>query len=264
MLKELKSIINADEFMTELLAVGVAIELFFGVLGPAYALSALPDPVPVEATEIVAEETVDISPVKAKEKLVNTAGSPRVLSDEEVVGLDIGNDIIPLEDCDLVRFDLPSKYYPSMNFSTMQPYMSYKTITNKSSEAYKVCNSEKAYTDANGYRRSKVSVNEFSINGEDDYVIALGTYYKPRGTCGDRWLIVTSNGMYTAITGDEKADKDTDRHHMVHPHGNGKYSLVEFIVDSKQLEPISKKMGPVYYSEVGNIGGEILYVYSIQ
>lgn len=261
MLKELKAIVNEKDFFTGMIAVGTAIELFFGIIGPALALSSLPAPVPVEAK--IEEVEIQVIPVEEKSNQVSTAGSPRVLSDEEVIGLDIGEDLIALETCDLVRYDLPSIYYPTMNFSTMQPYMSYKAITNKSSNAYKVCNSENAYTDENGFRRSKVSVNEFSVNGEDDYVIALGTYYKPKGTCGDRWLIVTSNGMYTAITGDEKADRDTDSHHMVHPHGNGKYSLVEFIVDSKSLEPASKKMGSVYYSEVGNIGGDILYIYKI-
>ena len=214
--------------------------------------------------EISSEHTVVIKGATATSQRSFIAGSPRVLEEEEVVGLDVGADIIPLETADLVKYDLPSKYYSSMDFSTMQPYMGYTTITNKNSPSYKVSHAAECYTDENGYRRYKVDVNEFSLHGIDDYVIALGTYYKEKGKCGDRWLIVTSKGMYTARTGDEKADRDTDSRHMVHPHGNGKYSLIEFIVDSKTLEPAAKRMGSVYYSELDDIGGEILYMYHIE
>ena len=47
-----------------------------------------------------------------------------------------------------------------------------------------------AWTDEYGLRRYKVSEDQFTINGKDDYVIALGTYYKEKGTAGSRYIIV--------------------------------------------------------------------------
>lgn len=248
----------------EILGALGAAAVMFGILMPLAAGRIAVDTQEVLAEVEIHSERTEMVPVKETYQMMEISGSPRILEDEEVVGLDIGSDLIPLETADLVKYDLPNVFYSSMDYSSMQPYMSYKCITSKSSPAYKVCYADDAYTDENGYRRYKTNVNQFRIDGQDDYVIALGTFYKKKGTCGDRWLIVTSKGMYTAITGDEKADIHTDSHHMVHPHGNGKYSLIEFIVDSGKLESSSKKMGSVYYSDLDNIGGEILYMYHIE
>ena len=50
------------------------------------------------------------------------------------------------------------------------------------------------------------TADQFTIDGQDDYMIALGTFYKEKGTAGNRYLIETTTGAYTAITGSEKAD----------------------------------------------------------
>lgn len=174
-----------------------------------------------------------------------------------------GSNEIKFGNVRLQMYDLPDKYYPGIDYHTMQPYMSYKMVTNTGSDSYRICHSKDAYTDNNGYRRYKINDQMFTINGQDDYVIALGNYYKERGVCGQRYLIVTSTGSYTAIVGDEKADCDTDSHKMVHNHGNGKYSLIEWIVDPSSLERSVKRGGSVIYSSNDTITGDILYIYRI-
>lgn len=175
----------------------------------------------------------------------------------------IGNDEISMNGIILTRYSLPSVYYPNIDFQSMQPFMSYKMVTNKATEAYKMCHSELSYIDENGLLRHEVGDDQFSINGQDDYVIALGTYYKERNHCGERFLIITTTGMYTAITGDEKADKHTDSHHMVHDHCDGTYSLIEFIVDTPSLEELVLLTGTLRNSSVEAFQGDILHIYKI-
>lgn len=163
----------------------------------------------------------------------------------------------------LQMYDLPDKYYPGIDYNSMQPYMSYKMVTSKGTESYRICHNENAYTDNNGYRRYKTDDNVFTVNDQDDYVIALGNFYKEKDICGQRYLIVTTTGSYTAIVGDEKADCDTDKLGMVHDHGNGKYSLIEWIVDPSSLEQSVKRGGSIRYSSNDTITGDILYIYRI-
>ena len=190
------------------------------------------------------------------EKSINTATES--LYDQ------IGNDEISTNGIILTRYSLPSEYYPNIDFQSMQPFMSYKMVTNKATEAYKMCHSDLSYIDENGLLRHEVADDQFSINGQDDYVIALGTYYKERSHCGERFLIVTSTGMYTAITGDEKADKHTDKHHMVHDHCDGTYSLIEFIVDTPSLEELVRLTGTLRNSSIEAFQGDILHIYKIK
>lgn len=183
---------------------------------------------------------------------------------EEFLINKIGDKEIITEKAILTSYDLPDKYYPGIDYSSFQPWMSYKAITNKRSQAYAVCNSDKAYTDEYGLRRSKVTDDQFSVDGKDDYVIALGTYYKEKGVCGLRYLIVTSTGMYTAITGDEKADIHTDEMNMFSPHKGGKRAgLIEWIVDSN-LDKSMKLSGTITTGPIPELQGEILYIYSIE
>ena len=176
----------------------------------------------------------------------------------------IGRDTIEIDESVLVRYDLPDKYYPGIDYSSFQPYMPYTAITNKSTPAYKVVRSENCYTDEFGLRRYKTNDSQFTIDGQDDYIIALGTFYKEKGTAGSRYLIVTTTGMYTAITGDEKADEHTDAKGMFSRHCNGtKAGLIEWIVDKSALNPTIKKMGTVTYGGPEAARGEILYIYKI-
>lgn len=173
-------------------------------------------------------------------------------------------EIIKLDNATLIQLDLPNKYYKGIDFSSFQPFMSYYKVTNESSPAYKVCYSDNAYTDENGLRRYRTSDDQFTIDGQDDYMIALGTFYKEKGTAGSRYLIETTTGAYTAITGSEKADKDTDELNMFRPHGDGKAGMIEFVVDERCLNKDILSAGTVTKGPVEALQGEIINIYRIE
>lgn len=167
----------------------------------------------------------------------------------------------------LEKMDLPDKYYGSnADYSSFQPYMSYKAITNESSPSYKITKSStNSYTDSNGFRRYKTnSDSQFTIDGEDDYIVALGTFYKEKGTAGERFLVTTENGMFTVITGDEKADCHTDPMNMFTIHGNGKYfGLIEWIVDVNKIDSNIVSNGTMTAGSMEELHGEITGIYKI-
>lgn len=182
-----------------------------------------------------------------------------------ILEINMGNDIINLNDqYTLTRYDLPDKYYPGIDYSSFQPYMSYKKITNTRTPAYAVSHSENAYTDEYGLRRYKTTDDQFTIDGQDDYIVALGTFYKEKGTCGSRYLIVTTTGMYTVITGDEKSDSHTDQYHMFTTHKDGSCAgMIEWIVDVDTLESTMKTSGTITSGPVTPLQGEIIQIYGI-
>jgi hypothetical protein len=76
-------------------------------------------------------------------------------------------------------------------------YMDYRTLTDESSLQWQI--QANAYTDEQGFRCI-----------EDDYIIAVGTYYSSK--CGDRYRITLENGkVFTALIGDIKANHDTNQ-----------------------------------------------------
>lgn len=193
---------------------------------------------------------------------------------EEVEPLVFEDNVIKTEEAMLIRKELPNIFYKDINYSEMQTFMRYTKVTDKSSSAYAVCYSDDAYTDSNGFRRYKTDDDQFTINNQDDYVVALGNFYKTKGVCGERFLIVTTTGAYTCITGDEKADNDTDSYKLFHPSENGtnNVSMIEFIVGNLQetgknyhkLGNIATR-GSVKYSEnVEEFNGDILAIYKIE
>lgn len=180
----------------------------------------------------------------------------------------LGDSIIETDDAVLVMQQLPDAYYPGINFSKFQPYMDWSMVTNPNSAAYAITRSENAYVDKSGYRRYKTTDDQFTIDGADDFVVALGTFYKPKGTCGQRFLIVTTGGMYTVICGDEKADIHTDGMNMFSWHGsNHEYAgMIEWIVDQKVLyenDNIASRMGSIHYSSNPALAGDIIMMYRI-
>lgn len=177
----------------------------------------------------------------------------------------LGSNKIMINGKSLVRHELPNTYYGDVDFSSFQPFMCYSSITNNDSPAWRVVNDKNSYTDAYGFRRHKPNKDQFVINGNDDYIIALGTFYKEKGMCGNRYLIVTTNGMYTAITGDEKSDYHTDEMNMFTTH-NGKCGLIEWIVDqeSGRLPKSILKSGTVTSGPIKVLKGKILYIYEIK
>lgn len=166
---------------------------------------------------------------------------------------------------EFIEYALPSVYYGDIDFSSFSPYMDYKMVTDTSSNSYQTLNSEKLYIDDNGLCRYSVDDDQFTIDGKDDYVIALGTYYKEKGKTGQRYLIHTTGGYYTAIAGEEKADEHTDEYHMFVRHGeNGQYAgMIEFLVDTDYLDSDIRAMGTVTACDDPVLQGEILGIFQI-
>lgn len=177
----------------------------------------------------------------------------------------VGDKTILMEGVALIRYNLPEDIHPHMDHSKFQPYMDYRAVTNKRSGAYKIINHKNAYCDKNGFRRIKLHPDEFSIDEKDDYLIALGNYYKEKGKVGDRFLVITSTGMYTARVGDEKANRHTDPLNMFTVHGKDrKYAgVIEWIIDSKRICSDVKKMGSISASNIPALQGNILHIYKI-
>lgn len=163
---------------------------------------------------------------------------------------------------ELIEYDLPSKYYTDLDFSSFQPYMDYRMITNTSSSSYKTCYSPNAYTDENGFRR--IITDGYKVDNQDDYVIALGTYYNEHMTTGSRWLVITTNGSYTATVGDEKQDIHTDAYNMFGIHGDGTVAgMIEWIVDTRYIDKSIKIAGSATAGNNPVIKGEIIAIYKI-
>lgn len=211
-------------------------------------------------------QTLVMNAASSMEPVEDSIDDPPVVEIDPAILLaeSLGNPTIEIDGSVLTRYDLPDKYYPGIDFSSFQPYMGYKCITNKSSPAYKVTRSEMAYNDEYGMRRYRTTPDQFTIDGQDDYVIALGTFYKEKGTAGSRYLIVTSTGMYTAIAGDEKSDAHTDARHMFSTHQDGSCAgIIEWIVDQENLESTMKRAGTITAGPIEPLKGEILHIYGI-
>ena len=109
--------------------------------------------------------------------------------------------------------------------TSFKAWMSYKAITNTSSVQYEL--QQDAWTDDNGLRRYN-----------KDYMVAVGT---PYGNVGDRIKITLDTGeVFNAIIGDSKGDR------YYHSCSKGA-NVVEFIVDTKELDNEAKKMGDISY-----------------
>ena len=108
-------------------------------------------------------------------------------------------------------------------------YMSYKTITNKSSKQYKL-QKDYAYTGNHGIRM---------INNR--YCIALGTYFNaPIGTYVD--LVLENGTTISCIVSEIKSDRHTNSDNIVTSH-NGCVS--EFLVDIDVLNDNAKRDGDI-------------------
>lgn len=113
--------------------------------------------------------------------------------------------------------------------TSFKAYMDYRTITSKGSTQYKM--QQQAYTE-NGFRK---------LDGR--YMVAMGSYY---GYCGDKFNITFDTGeTIPVVIGDSKADQHTDSLHMYRPMKSGYGNVVEFIIDSRTIDPIARKMGDV-------------------
>lgn len=121
----------------------------------------------------------------------------------------------------------------------------YRVYNLKGTPHYRLKNA--CYTDEYGMRRFN-----------DDYVVALGSYYST--SIGDRFEVVFDTGnVITVIFGDGKADRDTDSMNMYTPcinyNGENCANVLEFIIDSDIFYPEAYSYGSASYYEhlKGNI-----------
>lgn len=112
--------------------------------------------------------------------------------------------------------------------SKLMSYMSYRAITNTSSNQYKL--QQIAYTGKYGIRQ---------VNGR--YCIAVGSYYTTRiGTYID--LILKNGAIIPCILADCKANQHTDSRNILTYDG----SLAEFVVDMNSLVYSARYSGDIH------------------
>lgn len=108
--------------------------------------------------------------------------------------------------------------------SSFKSYMDYRAITNTSSIQYDMQHNWGAYTDEKGIRKIG-----------DDYCVALATGITDG--CGERFRITLDTGVqFTAIVADVKSDAHTDAYHLYKPISEDKGNVVEFVVDTPELD----------------------------
>lgn len=129
----------------------------------------------------------------------------------------------------------PSRNMISRNVpenNSRKTYMDYRKITDTSSEQYKLQQNKDCYTTDTGLRK----LNEY-------YCIAVGTYYSEN--IGDKLIVHMENGeSFKVIVADIKDDKHTDETNMQHRKDG---SVIEFVVDTKKLPELVRKMGDISY-----------------
>ena len=122
-------------------------------------------------------------------------------------------------------------------------YMDYRAITDTDSVQYDM--QLEAYTDGLGIRRIGT-----------DVCVALGTGYAD--SCGERFRITLDSGnSFTAVVGDIKADSHTDPTNRYVELWEGQGDMVEFIVDTDELDEEIRIMGSIgeYDKYSGNVTG---------
>lgn len=129
---------------------------------------------------------------------------------------------------------LPNYRAKSVVGDKRKSYMDYTAITSKSSPQYKLQHNH-AYTDDTGIRM---------VDGR--YCIALGSYYTHR--IGQYVDLVLENGeVIECIIGDQKDDRDTNSSNTIAHDG----SATEFIVETKSLPRMVRRMGDIGYTYDG-------------
>ena len=123
---------------------------------------------------------------------------------------------------------------PTEATGEFKTYMDYRKIKDKTSKQWAL--QQLATTNEKGFR---------VFNGR--YLVAVGSYYATE--VGKELRITLDNGfVFYAMVGDIKMDIHTDANNQYVPiNGN----IVEFIVDTDKLDPMTKKLG-----DVSNLGFE--------
>ena len=131
---------------------------------------------------------------------------------------------------ELTSRNMISRNVPENN--SRKTYMDYRKITDSSSKQYELQQNKDCYTTDTGLRK----VNEY-------YCIAVGTYYSEN--IGDKLIVHMENGeSFKVIVADIKDDKHTDETNRQHRKDG---SVIEFVVDTKKLPELVRKMGDISY-----------------
>ena len=125
-----------------------------------------------------------------------------------------------------IQIEPPKKEYHLIDgHNGMKTFMSYTTITDKTSNQYAL--QQMAYTDEMGFRK---------INNR--YCVAIGTAFET--PVGQIFNVELDNGeIIPCIVGDIKDNRDTDSSNVFTSQG----CCLEFIVDIPQLNGIIKTLG---------------------
>lgn len=110
---------------------------------------------------------------------------------------------------------------PNISDTSFKGYMCMHTVTATDSYQWKFLHSGdfKFHTDENGI-----------MMYEDYYVVAMASYYTNYKVGSTFRITLDSGVVFDVITGDEKADADTDSNRMYRPKSNGRGEIVEFII----------------------------------
>jgi hypothetical protein len=166
------------------------------------------------------EQTVEIDTTQS----LFVQMSEETYTDEETQENKEQETVIELEEA-YSDYDTPSN-------DSFKSYMDYRTITDKTSEQYKL-QQEQAYTEWHGIRMV-----------DDRYCVAVGSYYTT--TIGQKIDVILENGnVIPCIVADLKKDIHTDSTNRQNPNG----SIVEFIVDCDVLNQKIQKSGDISYFE---------------
>lgn len=164
--------------------------------------------------------------LKMNEKLLKM--NEELISDKE-------NLMKLVKDLEKDKLKSPSRNIISRNVpenNSKKTYMDYRKITDTSSEQYKLQQNKDCYTTDTGLRK----VNEY-------YCIAVGTYYSEN--IGDKLIVHMENGeSFKAIVADIKDPKHTDETNRQHRKDG---SVIEFVVDTRKLPELVRKMGDISY-----------------
>lgn len=125
--------------------------------------------------------------------------------------------------------------------SNRKLYMYYTSVTDTTSNQYRLLYGENAYTDVNSGIRMV----------GDRYCVALGSYYTT--TIGQKVDVVLENGgVIKCILGDCKADCHTNN---THQYAIGTGNVVEFIVDASVFDHLKDPSGTVNW--VSGLDGQV-------
>lgn len=110
---------------------------------------------------------------------------------------------------------------PDILDTSFKGYMSMYKITSKSSKQWEFLRSGKF----------ELTANPDGIMMYDDYyIVAMGSYYTNYKVGSTFRITLDSGVMFNVITGDEKADVDTDSTRSYRPKGPDRGEIIEFIV----------------------------------